>query len=92
MTRLILSAISFTLILSSPATHAGERVGDFALIDNFGTQHHMAWYDDHQAVVIVPQANGETDTTALNGLERLQQKYQGQGVALVKKIISFVSS
>ena len=81
VTRLILSALSFTLILSSPATHAGERVGDFALIDNFGTQHHMAWYDDHQAVVIVPQANGETDTTTLNGLERLQQKYQGQGVA-----------
>ncbi len=80
MSRLILSALSFTLSLSSAGVYAGERVGDFALIDNLGAQHHMSWYDDQQAVVIAPQAIGETDTETLKGLTRLQQKYQGQGV------------
>ena len=81
MTRLIIPALSCTLLLGSAGVLAGERVGDFALIDNLGTQHHMSWYDDHQAVVIAPQANGETDTATLEGLSRLKQKYQGQGVA-----------
>ena len=81
MTRLIIPALSCTLLLGSAGVLAGERVGDFALIDNLGTQHHMSWYDDHQAVVIAPQANGETDTATLEGLTRLKQKYQGQGVA-----------
>jgi len=81
VTRLIIPALSCTLLLGSAGVLAGERVGDFALIDNLGTQHHMSWYDDHQAVVIAPQANGETDTATLEGLTRLKQKYQGQGVA-----------
>jgi len=81
VTRLIIPALSCTLLLGSAGVLAGERVGDFALIDNLGTQHHMSWYDDHQAVVIAPQANGETDTATLEGLSRLKQKYQGQGVA-----------
>ena len=39
--------ILLTTFLASitSAVFAGDRIGDFALIDNQGTQHHMAWYD-----------------------------------------------
>ena len=56
---------------------AGERVGDFALIDHQGAFQHMAWYDDNSAVVIVPMANGQADA---ENLKALQQKYTEQGV------------
>lgn len=62
------------------AITAGERVGDFALIDHLGAFHSMTWYDDHEAIVILPQANGATDQAALEGLISLQAKYQEQGV------------
>ncbi|ALO45315.1 redoxin domain-containing protein [Pseudohongiella spirulinae] len=61
--------------------HAGERVGDFALIDHNGYQHHMAWYDDHDAVVILPQAVGATDQASLSALQSLYNQYADQGVA-----------
>ena len=69
--------------LIAAATHtavAGERVGDFALIDHQGAQHHMAWYDDHSAVVLLPQAVGSTDSGALQALLDLQASYEQQGV------------
>ena len=69
---------TLTLISSSP--FAGERVGDFALIDHLGMQQHMAWYDDQNAVVILPQANGATDTNAIATVADLQVKYADQGV------------
>ena len=65
--------LTTTLLASfTSALFAGERVGDFALIDNQGTQHHMAWYDDQNAVVILPHAVGATDTSALSALEGLR--------------------
>ena len=66
--------------LGSVSLLAGERVGDFALIDHLGAQHHMAWYDDHPAVVIVPQAVAATDPTALAGLAELRSRFEPQGV------------
>ena len=62
------------------AIYAGERVGDFALIDHLGAFHSMTWYDDHEAIVILPQANGATDQAALESFISLQAKYQEQGV------------
>lgn len=62
------------------AVSAGERIGDFALIDNQGAQHHMAWYDDQNAVVILPQAVGATDTEALAAFQDLEAKFAEQGV------------
>ena len=62
------------------AISAGERVGDFALIDHLGAFHSMTWYDDHEAIVILPQANGATDQAALESFIALQAKYQEQGV------------
>ena len=74
--------ISFlaTLTLISSSLFGGERVGDFALIDHLGMQQHMAWYDDQNAIVILPQANGATDTTAIAAVADLQVKYAAQGV------------
>ena len=69
-----------TLTLISSSLFAGERVGDFALIDHLGMQQHMAWYDDQNAVVILPQANGATDTNAIAAIADLQVKYADQGV------------
>ena len=69
-----------TLTLISSSLFAGERVGDFALIDHLGMQQHMAWYDDQNAVVILPQANGATDTNAIATVADLQVKYANQGV------------
>ncbi|MEO1931218.1 MAG: c-type cytochrome, partial [Pseudohongiella sp.] len=65
--------------LSTTVT-AGERVGDFALIDNHGAFQHMTWYNDQNAVVILPQSIGATDQTALIGLLDLQTKYTESGV------------
>ena len=71
-----LNILTTALLASVPAALlAGERVGDFALIDNQGTQHHMAWYDDQNAVVILPQAVGATDTSALSALQDLKDSY-----------------
>ncbi|MFP6810602.1 MAG: hypothetical protein VB960_06095 [Pseudohongiellaceae bacterium] len=69
-----------TLTLISSSLFAGERVGDFALIDHLGMQQHMAWYDDQNAIVILPQANGATDTNAIAAIADLQVKYANQGV------------
>ena len=76
--KLALSAIAAITALS---VNAGERVGDFALIDHQGVFHHMTWYDDNNAVVIFAHANGAEETiNALADLQALQAKYQQQGV------------
>jgi hypothetical protein len=59
---------------------AGERIGDFALIDNQGTQHHMSWYDDQNAIVILPQAIGSTEIADISFLQQLRDSYAEQGV------------
>ncbi len=78
MKRYSLAAIA-ALLLASPL-YAGERAGDFALIDHEGAFHHMAWYDDQEAVVLLPQANGATDAEALAALRELRGQYEVQGV------------
>ena len=55
MKRILGLALIATLV--SGALDAGERVGDFALIDHQGAIQHMAWYNDHSAVVIMPLTN-----------------------------------
>lgn len=70
------------LLAGSPA-FGGERVGDFSLIDHRGAFHHMAWYDDQEAVVLLPQANGATDAEALAALLDLRSRYAAQGVVFM---------
>ena len=43
-------------------------------------QQHMAWDDDQNAIVILPQANGATDTNAIAAIADLQVKYANQGL------------
>ena len=81
MKKIMLTAIC-ALIASSPV-FAGERVGDFSLIDHQGAFHHMAWYDDQEAIVLLPQANGATDSEALAALQDLRSRYEVQGVAFM---------
>ncbi len=73
-------ALSTFVSLAATGAVAGERVGDFALIDHQGTQHHMAWYDDHQAIVILPQGVGSTDADSLVALQELQASYADKAV------------
>ncbi|MFZ8991040.1 MAG: hypothetical protein ACO2ZJ_11935 [Pseudohongiellaceae bacterium] len=78
MTRLLHFILSCTFAVLSAGALAGERVGDFALIDHAGAQHHMAWYDDHQAVVIAPFGLSTTDADTLSAMTALQARYQDQ--------------
>lgn len=75
MNKLLGLVLSAALV--STTAHAGERVGDFALIDHQGAIQHMAWYDDHSAVVIMTMTNSQDDVASLKAL---QQKYAGQSV------------
>ncbi len=72
-------SLGFALAAALFATtaQAGERVGDFALIDHEGAFQHMAWYDDQNAVVIVPMVNNQSDAASLKAL---QAQYAEQGV------------
>ncbi len=80
MKKSLLLILSTALAGLSASTMAGERVGDFALIDHLGAQHHMAWYDDQQALVILPQGVNGTDRNALHELLQLRAEYEQQGV------------
>lgn len=72
--RLALSAV---IAVSAGSIQAGERVGDFALIDHQGAFQHMAWYDDNAAAVIMPYTLGMD----LSQLTDLQNDYANQNVA-----------
>lgn len=75
-----ISVATAVLALSANYAAAGERVGDFALIDHLGAFQHMAWYDDKAAIVILPQAIGATDKASVAILESLRSEYQNQGI------------
>jgi mono/diheme cytochrome c family protein len=78
----ITAGLALSAVLASfvSVASAGERVGDFALIDHQGAFHHMAWYDDQKAIVLLPQAVGATDAASIKSLQALQTKYATQGV------------
>ncbi|PCJ22404.1 MAG: hypothetical protein COA96_14530 [SAR86 cluster bacterium] len=75
-------SLAFSAVITAFAAtaSAGERVGDFALIDQSGALHHMAWYDDQKAVVLMPQAVGATDSASVEALQALMAKYEEQAV------------
>lgn len=81
MSKLLKLILSPLIAAMAVSVVAGERVGDFALIDHQGAFHHMSWYDDHEAVVILAHANDAAGAQrALADLLALQGKYQEQGV------------
>ncbi len=69
--------LALSAVLVAATANAGERVGDFALIDHQGAFQHMAWYDDQNAVVILPIGSNQSDA---DSLKALQGKYGQQGV------------
>ena len=78
--KTILHTLSMSVLSSiTSLALAGERVGDFALIDNQGTQHHMSWYNDQNAVVILPHAIGSTDSDALTKFQQMKETFASQG-------------
>lgn len=61
MTALSAPLVSQTALAQSAQTSSSEismRVGDFSLLDQQGYFHHMSWYDNHKAIVLLVQANG----------------------------------
>lgn len=80
---LTLSALA--LAIAAGASHAAdERVGDFALLDQEGYFHHMAWYDNNKAVAFLVQGNGAAETReALANFERMKARYESQGIVFM---------
>ena len=69
------------LPLFSATAFAGERVGDFSLLDQNGNFHHMAWYDDHKAIAFLVQVNGSAQTQAVAAdYARMQSRFDADGV------------
>jgi hypothetical protein len=63
---------------------ADERVGDFALLDQEGYFHHMAWYDNNKAIAFLVQANGAEETRqALASFSSLKAQYEDQGIVFM---------
>ncbi len=81
MKKILLASVC--ALLAAAPVYAGERVGDFSLIDHEGTYHHMAWYDDQEAIVLLPQANAATDAEALAAVNELRSQYELQGVVFM---------
>ena len=80
MHKLTLKLVAAGVAFAAASAQAGERVGDFALIDHSGAFQSMAWYDDHAAIAILPQAVGATDKASLQHMQALQAKYAAQGI------------
>ena len=60
---------------------AADRVGDFSLLDQNGYHHGMSWYDDHEAVVFLVQANdSEASEAAVPKFDALKEKFDEAGV------------
>ncbi len=80
---LTLSALALA-VATSASQAADERVGDFALLDQEGYFHHMAWYDNNKAVAFLVQGNGAQETRqALANFEQLKAQYESQGIVFM---------
>ncbi len=81
MKQYLLFSLAVLVASIAISAHAGERVGDFSLIDNHGAFHQMSWYDDQNAVVILTHSIGvQVSENELAYLHELQSKYLQQGV------------
>ena len=63
---------------------AGERIGDFSLLDQHGTFHQLSYYSDMNAVVIMVHAmQCEAVQGSLRGLQELQASFESRGVKFI---------
>lgn len=80
MKKVSLLKTSFLALVLMPAVAAAaDRVGDFSLLDQDGYHHGMSWYDDHQAIALLVQAN-DSDAAAVPAFDALKAKFDGAGV------------
>lgn len=76
-----IAVLSLLLGLTSLGLQAQERVGDFALLDEQGYFHHMSWYDNHEAIVFLVQANGDSAVqAALPEFAQLAERFADQNL------------
>ena len=74
-------SLCLSLMLTPAFARAAERVGDFSLLDQDGYFHNMSWYDDHEAIAFLVQANDSQDSaTAIPAYAALQAKYEPLGI------------
>ncbi len=69
------------MLLASAASFgaAPERVGDFSLLDQKGYFHQMSYYDNHKAIALLVQSNGNKATAkAIAAFKEAQSKYGEQ--------------
>lgn len=77
----MIKALLVSLALVPALASAADRVGDFSLLDQDGYHHSMSWYDDHQAIALLVQANGSSATeAALPAFEALKAAYDAKGI------------
>jgi len=70
-----------SLLLVSGLAIGQERVGDFSLLDHEGYHHGMSWYDDHEAIAFLVQANDSAATeAAVPAFDALKAEFDQQGV------------
>lgn len=82
--RMLMPLAMVTASTIATSATAAERAGDFALIDHQGTFHHMAWYDDQRAIVLMVQANGATEVLEnMPVFQDLKSRYQDRGVVFM---------
>ena len=77
----LVSAAAIALGGLASVAGAAERVGDFSLLDHNGYHHGMSWYDDHEVIAFLVQANDSQATAdAVAGYQALKEKYDARGV------------
>ena len=84
MKKILVSLTAVAIAAITSVAGAADRVGDFSLIDHQGAFHHMAWYDDQEAIVLMVQANGASEVQEnLATYQELQARYQDRGVVFM---------
>ncbi len=71
--------ICLVAIFSTGMSLAGQRVGDFSLLDHTGKFHQLSYYGDHQAVVLVA-TDLDSVPTLTQSINQLQNKFGQQQV------------
>jgi len=67
--------------LSASSVAAPQRAGDFALLDQQGYFHHMAWYNNNKAIAFLVHSSGASETSAaLASYQDVKSRYADQGV------------
>lgn len=77
-------AVALAVTLGSGPAMAQDRVGDFALLDQDGRFHHMAWYDNNKAVAFLVQASNDAATQeSLASFNALKEQYASQNIVFM---------